>query len=343
MNIRTYHIPVFVPHSGCPHDCVFCNQKRITGQTELMDTEQADKIIKENLETIKRYDKSEKYIEIAFFGGSFTGIEPERQIEYLEIAKKYIDSGDVNAIRCSTRPDYISDDILKMLKSYGVSVIELGVQSTDECVLKASNRGHTYDDVKNACELIKSYGIGLGLQMMTGLCGDTYEKSLKTAMDIAALKPECVRIYPTLVMEDTALYDMYVRGKYTPFGLEYTTELLSDIIKIFESNNINIIRIGLQTTDNVNKKTVIGPYHEAIAELGYARVYRKAIEANMEDEEVIDVTVNPACVSFASGHKKTNKIYFERMGKILKITTDAGLDKKHIIVCNKKVALYENL
>ncbi len=340
MSIRTYHIPVFVPHSGCPHDCVFCNQKKITGHQDSMDINQADRIIKENLETIKKYNKREKYIEIAFFGGSFTGIETERMTEYLEVAKKYIDSGDAQAIRCSTRPDYISEDILKILKEYGMTTIELGVQSTDEDVLKASNRGHTYDDVKNAVRLIKSYGIKCGLQMMMGLCGDTYQKSIKTAQDIASLKPDCVRIYPTLVMENTALYKMYEAGQYKPFDLEYTTELLSDIIKIFEKNNINIIRIGLQTTDNVNKDTVIGPYHEAISELGYARIYKKAIDKNMTEDKFIDVTVNPSCVSFASGHKKENKLYFEGKGKVLRIKSNKTLDRKHILVCGKKVELF---
>lgn len=340
MKKRTYHIPVFVPHSGCPHDCVFCNQKRITGQTEQMDASRADLIIKQNLETINKYDKGEKYVEIAFFGGSFTGIEQERQIEYLEIAQKYVKSGLVDAIRCSTRPDYINKDILDMIKKYGMTVIELGVQSTDADVLKLSNRGHTYEDVVNASRLIKSYNIGLGLQMMTGLCGDTYEKSIKTAMDISALQPECVRIYPTLVMENTALYNMYLKGEYKPNELEYTADLLSELIKIFEGRGINIIRIGLQTTDNVNKNTVIGPYHEAIAELGYSRLYRKTIEANLPKQKDVEIRVNPACVSFASGHKKENKKYFQKMGIFLKIIADDSVDNKHIVICNKKVALY---
>ena len=340
---KTFHIPVFVPHKGCPHDCIFCNQKKITGQVEEVCVTDIEKIVDKHLESIlSNVSREDSYIEIAFFGGSFTGIEIERQKELLSVANKYLTDGKIDGIRCSTRPDYINDDILKMIKSYGMSVIELGVQSTDEDVLIASNRGHSYNDVVKACELIKGYDISLGLQMMTGLPSDTYEKSVKTAEDLISLNPSCVRIYPTLVMENTGLYDMYKNGLYTPFSLDETLRLCTRLVKMFYSANIDVIRIGLQTTDNINKDTVIGPYHPAIAELVQGRLVRDIVEKNANlTSGVVNITVNKSMVSSASGHNRENKRYFkDKYGVDLKINTDELLSREYVIVDNKKYNIY---
>ncbi len=313
---RIYRIPIFVPHKGCPHDCVFCNQKKITGHSDECSPQSVAAITDQYLKSIlKKCRREDAYIEIAYFGGSFTGIELELQKQYMQAANEYLAQGKIDGIRCSTRPDYINDEILNMLKSYGITTIELGVQTTDDECLRLSNRGHSIADVKNAAALIKKYGINLGLQMMTGLPGDTQQKSLKTADDIISLEPQCVRIYPTLVLEGTHLYDMYQKGEYKPFSLEATVDLCAQLVKKFESNNIEIIRIGLQTTDEINKNTVIGPYHPALAELCYGRIERNRIE-----KYIIEKNIKNVCLKIDSpkqnfskimGHKKENCVYFK--------------------------------
>ena len=344
MNKRIFHIPIFVPHKGCPHDCVFCNQRKITGVEETDDLSGIRDTVESHLVSIDSgVGRDGAYIEIAFFGGSFTAIDFSRREELMKLANEYLMSGRIDAIRCSTRPDCINDEILDMLSHYGMSVIELGVQSTDNEVLRLSARGHTYDDVKKAAGLIRSHGMDLGLQMMTGLPGDTEDKSIKTAEDLIALSPDCVRIYPTLVVEDTKLNDMYEKGEYTPFTLEKTVELCAKLVKMFEHGHISIIRIGLQTTDNINENTVKGPYHAALRELVIGRIIRDCIEANFDSSaNELTVTVCPSLVSAAAGHKKANKEYFYKKYSVkLKVTADSSLDAEHISFLDKTVDIYE--
>ena len=324
--MRTYHIPIFVPHKGCPHDCVFCNQKQITGQSDA-DVTGADvkKIIEENLATMD----TDSYIEVAFFVGSFTGIETQKQEELLKAAYPYIESGKVNGIRCSTRADYIDEVTLTILKKYGASAVELGVQSTDSDVLQKSNRGHTFAQVADASSAIKEWGMELGLQMMLGLPGDTKEKMIRTCEDLISLEPKCVRIYPTLVVPHTKLWKMYETGEYTPLTLEETVDILSEIIPKFEKAGIDIIRVGLQTTDNINEDTVKGPYHPAIRELAEGRIIRKFLEKYMPCKK-LEVAVNPKRVSATSGHGKCNKIYFKE-----KYSCDFSVKSDDTVGCNE--------
>ena len=301
-----------------------------------------ERIIEDYLDSISMSENGDKYIEVAFFGGSFTGIETEQQIALMQVAHRYLIEGKINGIRCSTRPDYIDDRILTTLKQYGMSVIELGVQTTDSHVLALANRGHSFDDVRRAAQLIHSHGISLGLQMMTGLPGDTEEKSVKTAEDIISLKPDCVRIYPTLVMDGTHLMDMYRSGEYEPFSLEKTVELCSKLLAMFHRNNIPVIRLGLQTTDNINESTVKGPYHPAIGELCTGRLVRHAIENNMGSGKKAEVYVHPSLVSAAVGHKGENKRYFaEKSGVELKVISDSNLERDTIRILGKTVDIYD--
>ena len=315
MKKRTFHIPIFVPHKGCPHDCVFCNQHKITGQIAEVTPLAAQEIIESHLSTIEKYNEAGSYrAEIAFFGGSFTAIDREYMLSLLELGYGYVKTGRVQNLRCSTRPDCIDEEILCLCKSYGMRVIELGLQSADEEVLLKSARGHSFEDTKNACRLIKKHGFELGLQMMTGLPGDTDEKSIDTARKIVNLGADCVRIYPTLVMEGTHLWDMYKSGEYIPVSLEESVSLVSKIVPIFENAGIEILRIGLQTTDNVNEKTVVGPYHNAFAELVYGRIIRDKIESY-----IVETNMKPSVFEFEApqnrisqilGHKKENVRYF---------------------------------
>ncbi len=334
--MRTYHIPIFVPHKGCPHDCVFCNQRHITGHDAEVTGDDVSGIIEEYLETMD----SDAYIEAAFFGGSFTGIETDKQTELLSAAYSYVKDGRINGIRCSTRPDYIDKDILDNLKRFSVTCIELGVQTTDSEVLRKSRRGHNFGDVTKASQLIKSYGIELGLQMMLGLPGDSRDKMLRTAQDLIDLNPSCVRIYPTLVVDDTALKTMYTEGKYVPLGIEQTTDILSELIPMFERAGIDIIRVGLQTTDDINADTVEGPYHPAIRELAEGRIIRKLLEEHMSGGD-IRVCVHPSRLSQVYGHKKCNREYFEdKYGIRILADIDCRMDTDKLKINDKIVAIY---
>lgn len=319
-----YIIPIFVPHLGCPHDCVFCNQKRITGKSTDMTKEKADNIISEHLKTIPEMDRQ---LEIAFYGGSFTAISYDSQRELLDVAYKYKKKGIVNRIRLSTRPDYIDERELLLLKEYGVDIIELGVQSLDEEVLFHSGRGHGSEAVYSASKLIKEYGFGLGLQMMIGLPGDNREKSLFTAKEIVKMDPICVRIYPTLVIVDTYLEKMYLGDKYKPLSLEEAVDISTDLLMIFTYSNIDVIRIGLQPTDNITlgKDVIAGPFHPAFRQLVESNIYKIILEEYFNQENLYDIDelifeVNKKDISNLAGQNSNNINYLKEKYKIKKIT-----------------------
>lgn len=317
--MRHFNIPIFVPHQGCPHDCVFCNQKKITG-VQSADIEAAKAVIKTYLNTI---EKEQAYIEIAFFGGSFTGIPIVEQEAYLSLANSYLKLGLIDGIRLSTRPDYIDEKILKLLKNYGVTSIELGVQSLDERVLDLSNRGHDFSSVVSACELIKQYNFELGLQMMLGLPGDTIETAIETALKIIELKPKTVRIYPTLVIDETELCDMYQKKLYEPLSLEEAVEQAAVIYEMFLENNIQVIKLGLHPSEDLMASGIIsGPFHPAFRQLVESYRWLKLINNCIDNKtESILIRSNKKDISNISGHKKSNKIYFEQKGIYFKVET----------------------
>lgn len=329
--MKKFNIPVFVPHKGCPYDCVFCNQKRITGNLKETTPDDVKRIIEEHLTTLP---KTNRNIEVAFFGGSFTGIPIDEQSALMEQVKPYIKSGEIDGIRLSTRPDYIKRPILDNLKAYGVKTIELGVQSMVDEVLKASNRGHTSKDVKNAVKLIREYGFSLGLQMMTGLPGDTDEHSLTTAKKLIELQPDFVRIYPTLIIKDTYLEKMYDKGEYTPQSLDDAVTLSKKLLLMFECADIKVIRIGLQPTDEINENAsvVAGPFHSSFGELVESAVYYDIIYnavSNLSGN--VTVYVNPKEISKAIGNKRSNIIKIkENTGLDIKITGDTNLGKREV-------------
>ena len=214
---KQYIIPIFVPHLGCPNECIFCNQRKISGQLKNV-TEQE---VRDTIETyLDMFKEKKTYKEVAFFGGSFTGIDIALQDTLLGVAYEYVKKKQIDGIRISTRPDYINRETLKRLKKFKVKTIELGVQSTNDYILKRSKRGHTYQDVKRASRLIRFYGFTLGHQMMVGLPESTRLDELNTAKDLAKLKPKIVRIYPVLVIKDTELEVEYKRGEYVPLELK---------------------------------------------------------------------------------------------------------------------------
>ena len=312
---KQYIIPIFVPHLGCPNDCIFCNQKSISGQKKNITKEEAKKIIDNYLKSLKN---EEAHIEVAFFGGSFTAIEKEKQEELLQVAYEYIKNGQVESIRISTRPDCINKETLKMLKKYKVKTIELGVQSANDYILKRANRGHTFEDVKKASKMIRWNGFKLGHQMMVGLPESTRIDEINTAKALVKLKPKMVRIYPVLVVKNTKLETEYENEEYEPLPLVQAVETCKEIVRIFADKNIDIIRIGLQNTDeisdpeNTNSEVVAGPYHPAFRQLVESAMWYDAIVGKIKKLNVkvkeVEVTVNPIDSNNVIGHKKENVI-----------------------------------
>ena len=310
---KEYIIPIFVPHLGCPHQCTFCNQKEISGQTKQVTAND----VKETIEYyLKNFKDDSKYVEVAFYGGSFTAIDEKKQNELLEATNEFIKQGRVNSIRVSTRPDYIDKSILKRLKKYNVKTIELGVQSANDYILAKCQRGHTFEDVKKASKLIRLYGFVLGHQMMIGLPESTKLDEINTAKALIKLKPKIVRIYPVLVIKNTPLAKEYEQGEYIPLTVEQAVDRAKDIMQLFNNAKIEVIRIGLQNTEEItdpseeSSQVIAGPYHPAFRQLvesgmWYDEIVQKIKKFNIK---VMQVTIkaNPENINNIIGHKKEN-------------------------------------
>ncbi len=330
---REYIIPIFVPHLGCKNECSFCNQRSISGEIREVTKQDVVDTIEEYLKNFKNKDT---YVEVAFFGGSFTGIEKKRQIELLEAVQPFIKEKKVNSIRCSTRPDYIDKDILKMLKKYHVKTIELGVQSTNDYILAKCKRGHTFEDVKKASKLIRRYRFTLGHQMMVGLPESTLLDELNTAKDLAKLKPKIVRIYPVLVIKNTELAKDYKNGKYEPLEINQAVARCKELLTFFDKKRIRVIRIGLQSTDtisdpnkNIESEVVAGPYHEAFRQLVDTDIFYDKISAKIKAFGVkvkeVEIYVNSKDLNNAVGYKKVN---LERLKEIYNVIAKVEKDDK---------------
>lgn len=313
MKKKEYIIPIFVPHLGCPNDCSFCNQKSISGQTKQVTKEDVKKTIEEYL---KNFRDDYQYVEVAFFGGSFTGIEEEKQVELLEAVQPYIKEGKVNSIRVSTRPDYIDKEVLKRMKKYHVKTIELGVQSSNDYILEKCKRGHTFAEVERASKMIRMKGFILGHQMMVGLPESTAIDEINTAKDLIKLKPKIVRIYPVLVIKGTELEKEYETGEYTPLNLNQAVERCKEIMKLFTAKNIQVIRIGLQNTESISdpsqegSEVVAGPFHPAFRQLVESSLWYDSIVAKIKKINTkvkkVQIEANSENMNEIIGHKKEN-------------------------------------
>ena len=307
------NIPVFIPHEGCPNDCIFCNQRKISGHLHAPSEAEMREIVERHLKTANPDD----YCEIAFFGGSFTGISKVVQKKYLNIAQEYVSMGKVKGIRLSTRPDYINADILTLLKEYSVKVIELGIQSLDEEVLRKSLRNYRPEEAISACQMIKEYGFSLGVQTMIGLPGDTLERSIDTAKRLIELKPDMVRIYPTLVIKETALAEEYINNRYTPLLLEDAVLWCSILVPLYEEANVRVLRIGLQNTDELTEENevIAGPAHPAFGALVYSKIWLNRITKKLENTDIskkrLTIHVAPSQVSLVIGQNKQNIKYLK--------------------------------
>lgn len=305
--LKHYTIPIFVPELACPHQCVFCDQRRIIGQEDIPSIQDIRDKITSYLET---FPEKRCRIEIGFFGGSFTGIPKEQMKEYLAAASDYVDGERVKGIRISTRPDYIDKDILKILKTYHVQTIELGAQSMDKLVLAKSGRGHSAKDVEVASKMITEAGFELGLQMMIGLPKDTKEKSMQTAQQFVTLGAKNTRIYPTLIIKGTQLEKMYQQGQYTPLTMNEAILWAKDILLFFEKENVNVIRIGLHPSEELDSEhsLIAGPFHPQFKELVLTEIWKELLFDNLDfnkDNSII-IYVPLKQVNYAIGYKKTN-------------------------------------
>ena len=327
MSPRRRIIPIFVPHLGCPNQCVFCDQKRISGSLfpACGDT------VRGTLDSLA----GEGY-ELAFYGGSFTAIEIERQEELLAAVQPYRAAGLVTAIRVSTRPDAIDTDTLARLRRYGVETIELGAQSMTEEVLRRSGRGHSAADTQRAAALIKKAGFQLILQLMTGLPGESRESAFTSAQRLAALGPDGVRLYPTVILRGTALEELWHRGEYEEHTVEAAVDCCADILPVFESAGIPVIRLGLNPTEELSGGAVVGgAYHPALGELVKSRIWLRRMRAALNGigEEVdIIIHVPPAALSQAIGQKRGNVLALaeEYRLKSLKILPDAQISGENL-------------
>jgi len=263
--MKHYIIPIFIPHYGCTHACVFCNQQKITGRGTPVTPAEVAGIIDQHISRITE----KRHIEVAFYGGSFTALDTSIQQALLKPAYNALQHGRIHAIRLSTRPDYINDEIVQNLIDFGVSIIELGVQSLDNEVLKASARGHTYGDVIQAVAVIKKLGLQCGIQLMPGLPGEDWSSLITTARGVLQLAPNFIRIYPTVVIAHTKLADMYHDGRYTPLSLLMGTARAAFLKLLFLQYKIPVIRTGLQATEDLSNHDVVlaGPYHPAFGEM----------------------------------------------------------------------------
>lgn len=305
---RHINIPIFIPHLGCPNQCVFCNQRTISGVSEFS-PEGVKREIEEALSTVPH----DAECEIAFFGGSFTGIDRSLMLYLLDIGKQFIDEGMVQSMRCSTRPDYISEGVLDVLYEYGVRTIELGLQSIDDDVLDLTKRGHSSRDAECACRMIVDRGFTLGGQMMIGLPGSSAESERKTAEFIISSGAAEARIYPTVVFYDTELCDLARRGLYTPLSLDEAVERSAAVKRMLDLSGVKVIRVGLCSSDNLisDDTYFAGPNHAALGELVENKIYVDLIRERLSSLEangcVATVTVSKGALSKAIGQKQINK------------------------------------
>lgn len=324
--MKHYTIPIFIPQLACPFRCVFCDQEKITSRGHVPD-------IHEVVSTIEKYHfsfpRGKKHVEIGFFGGTFTGIQMEEQEKYLQVAYSYLEQGRVQGIRLSTRPDYIDQTCLALLKKYGVTTIELGAQSLDDEVLIESARGHTAADIEMASQMIINSGFRLGLQMMIGLPGDSLEKSVLTARKIIELGAVETRIYPVLVIRETKLEEWYNEGKYRPLSLDEALSWLKELLPLFEAAGVDVTRVGLHSSVGLlsGKELVAGPFHTSIRELAMTEVWWDRLNAltAFEGLDELRITVHPSQYNFAVGYYGKNRKRLSEYIKNVKFYKDKEL------------------
>lgn len=325
-NKKHYTIPVFVPELACPFQCAFCNQSKISGHQHIP----TEKEITDTFDVyLNSFREENRHVEVGFFGGTFTGIPLAEQEKYLRLVQPYLDAGKIHGIRLSTRPDFINSAVLSLLKKYRVTTIELGAQSLDEDVLKASFRGHTAQQVEQASEMIRDAGFDLGLQMMIGLPEDSLKKSLATAWKIVELGASNTRIYPALVIRDTAMHQWYKQGKYTPLSLDEAVEWAKPLLLLFEKEKVNVIRMGLHPSESLLDHTdlVAGPFHPSFRELVLTQIWKDLFITLLRENKGgrVEIEVPDKEINAVIGHGSENKKMLMKHFHEVKFTTNSSL------------------
>ena len=323
-------IPIFIPHAGCPHQCVFCNQKKISGQK--IASAQA---VRQQIEKYLQWIKPGPANEAAFYGGSFTGLEPELQEELFAPVDELLQKGVIGSVRCSTRPDYISPARLELLKRHNVSTVELGVQSLDDEVLQRAERGHDAASVTQAVQLLREYGFKVGLQLMCGMPGQSRESFLQTVAQSVALQPDIVRLYPLLVIKDTPLEVSCRSGGFTPLSVEAAAELCAEAWEQFTAAGITVIRMGLQPDEELCTpgNIVAGPFHPAFGELVKSLVLRRRLTSQIEallscGRRKIKILVPKNMESKLRGQQNANIKYWQALGAEVAVVKTDGVEIK---------------
>lgn len=322
-------IPIFIPHYGCTYNCIYCNQKALTGRPDREDYATVGETIEKWLTTLS----GDCEVEVAFYGGSFTAIPEKSQRRYLSLVQPYLSNSLISGIRISTRPDAISLDNIMMLKEYGVKVIELGVQSLDPEVLKVSGRRYGVEEVFRSSEMIKKAGLKLGHQLMLGLPLSTYGKEIETASRVVEMKPDVVRIYPTLVVRGTQLEKLYREGSYQPLGLEDAVATGASLLIIFEKAGIKVIRMGVQPSSELlgNGEVIAGPFHPSYGEMVKSEVFRRQAHYLITEfvkggaHRSVKLYVNHRELSQMIGHGRRNLYNLRNELELLQIDV-VGLD-----------------
>ena len=335
---KPFIIPIFIPHSGCPHQCIFCNQQAITGTSGAIPSENEIYSIINKFLGFKRENRS--WTEVSFFGGNFLGLASEQIQKLLDQVAPFVESKEIDGIRFSTRPDTIDKDRLNLIRPYPVSTIELGVQSMDDEILKQAGRGHTAEDTNRAVSLLQQENYQIGLQMMTGLPGDTEALCLETARQIISLKPDFVRIYPTLVITGSPLATLYKKSKYKPQPIDECVAQLKKLYLLFEKNHIKVIRMGLQASDELDDPATVlaGPYHPALGHMVFSKIFldsaAEKIRQKTSSNDSVTLTVHPKSLSRMQGLNKKNINILKQMFTIqcLNLATDVSLKKDDIIL-----------
>ncbi len=320
MSRKHSNISIFVPHIGCPNKCSYCNQRYITGAFKAPTVRDVAIAVK-NAQQNPNYDP--KTTEIAYFGGSFTAVNRNYMLRLLRVANRFIKSGVISGIRVSTRPDAVDEEVLTILKEYGVTAIELGAQSLNNRVLRMNNRGHTALAVEKASELIKAHGFELGLQIMTGLYADNDNSTIKTAERIIEIKPDTVRIYPTIVLKDTDLAALYADGIYKPQSLDSAVALASKLYKMFTENGIKVIRLGLHSIEQ--SAYIAGPWHPAFSELCQSQIMLNEVLSTVTEKGSYTIYVAPSSISKMTGQRRSNILFLENRGYYCRVKPDADL------------------
>ena len=346
--VKPFIIPVFIPHAGCPHRCVFCNQAPTTGRVQALPSTAH---LHETIVRFLSYRRDEdRYTEISFYGGNFLGLNTGTIVTLLDAVSPYVARGQVNGIRFSTRPDTIEASRLDLIADYPVTTIEIGVQSMNDDVLELSRRGHTVRDVRKAAALLNHGPYAVGMQMMIGLPGDTPELALATGAEIAALGPDFVRIYPTLVLADSLLSRWYSQGCYTPMGLDDAVDVAMRLYVLFSRQGIDVIRMGLQPTDALNTGAAVlaGPFHPAFGEMVYSALWFQFLCSVVRPEDKasghLDICVHPRRLSRIKGNKNSN---IEKLKKHINLTgirvsSDWGLPLDGFLINGRRYQMMDD-